>query len=434
LYVCGAPERILERSNLNEKERKKWKKKLEKLTEKGLRVVASAYKIFPSKKLSKKDSLSVDLIENLNFAGFITLRDPVRKGVKQAIKICMRAGMKPILVTGDHKLTAKAIAKEIGLFVKEENILEGKDLDKMSDEELKKRIENIKIYARTEPRHKLRIIQAWQEKGKVVAMTGDGINDAPALKKADIGVAVGSGTDVAKEVADLILLPDSFDIIVAAIEEGRSIIDNIRKVITYLMTSSFAEVILISVSLFLGYPLPVLPGQILWVNLIEDGPLALSLAFEKKEKDVMQRKPEKKESPLLTKEMKVIIFGVGIVLNLLLLGLYFWLFKFTDYDLSHIRSIIFVGLAIDSLFFIFSCKSLHHNIWQIDIFSNRFLIICWIIGFLMLISALYLPPFQFLLKTTSLNFFDWMLLLGIGLISLLSIEIAKWYFIVKRKK
>jgi len=377
--------------------------------------------------------LSVDLIKNLNFAGFITLRDPVRKGVKQAIKICMRAGMKPILVTGDHKLTAKAIAKEIGLFVKEENILEGKDLDKMSDEELKKRIENIKIYARTEPRHKLRIIQAWQEKGKVVAMTGDGINDAPALKKADIGVAVGSGTDVAKEVADLILLPDSFDIIVAAIEEGRAIIDNIRKVITYLMTSSFAEVILISVSLFLGYPLPVLPGQILWVNLIEDGPLALSLAFEKKEKDIMQRKPEKKESPLLTKEMKVIIFGVGIVLNLLLLGLYFWLFKFTDYDFSHIRSIIFVGLAIDSLFFIFSFKSLHHNIWQIDIFSNRFLIICWIIGFLMLISALYLPPFQILLKTTSLNFFDWILLLGIGLISVLSIEIVKWYFIVKRK-
>ncbi|GAH57008.1 unnamed protein product, partial [marine sediment metagenome] len=220
-----------------------------------------------------------------------------------AIKICREAGMRPILVTGDHKLTAKAIAAEIGLKTKEENIIEGKDLDKLSDEEFERKVKNIEVYARAEPRHKLRIIETWQQKGEVVAMTGDGINDAPALKKANIGVALGSGTDVAKEASDLILLPDSFNIIVAAVEEGRAIIDNIRKVITYLLSDSFTEIILIATSLFLGFPLPIVAVQILWVNLIEDGPLGLCLAFEPKEKDLMKRKPQGQDVPLLTRDL-----------------------------------------------------------------------------------------------------------------------------------
>ena len=243
LYVSGAPEKILAISSRVQIEGKQ-------------------------KKLDKKLE---DLCRDLVFVGFIGLRDPLRKETKEAIKICKKAGMRPILVTGDHLLTAKAVAKELGLKTKKENIIEGKELDELSDEEFQKIVKDIEIYARAEPRHKMRIIKAWQEKGEVVAMTGDGINDAPALKQADIGVALGSGTDVAKEVSDLVFLTDNFNIIVAAVEEGRAIVDNIRKVITYLLSDSFTETILVGVSIIFGWPLPIAAVQILWVNLIEDG-------------------------------------------------------------------------------------------------------------------------------------------------------------------
>jgi Ca2+-transporting ATPase len=448
LYISGAPEKILnfsvylkinnEHKKLSSASRQKIKEKLEELTGKGLRVIAVAYKKIPSEnetqilKLKDKKYNLEELLNDLTFVGLIALKDPLRKGVKKAIDLCRQAGMRPIIVTGDHKLTAKAIAQEIGLKANEENVLEGKDLDNISDEELAKKLENIKIYARVEPRHKMRIINAWQQKGEVVAMTGDGINDVPALKKADIGVALGSGTDVAKEVSDLILLTDSFDIIVAAVEEGRVIIDNIRKVVTYLLSDSFTEVILISISLLFGWPLPVTAAQILWVNLIEDGPLGISLAFEPKEKDVMKQKPQNHNTPLLTQEMKALIFIIGFITDLLLLGLFFWLLKYSGYEISHIRSIIFACLTIDSIFYVFSCKSLRRNLWDINLFSNKFLIWSWFFGVLALITALYFPPLQTLLKTTPLNLFDWQLILGLGLINIMLIEATKWYFITKK--
>lgn len=437
LYVCGAPERILAISNLKKEEKEKLEKQLEELTQKGLRVVASAYrKLKLTKKsfslINKKKDLE-NLCKDLVFLGFITLKDPVRKEVKEAMRICRQAGMRPIIITGDHKLTAKAVAEEIGFRVKEGSILEGKELDKLSDENFEKILEKIQIYARVEPKHKMRIIRAWQERGEVVAMTGDGINDAPALKKADIGVALGSGTEVAKETSDLILLNDSFSIIVAAIEEGRAIIDNIRKVITYLLSDSFTEVILIGVSLFLGWPLPIVAVQILWVNIIEDGPLGLCLAFEKKEKDLMRQKPQGQNIPLLTREMKALIFIIGIITDLMLLGLFFWLIKYSGYEIPHIRSIIFAGLTIDSMFYIFSCKSLRRNLWQINPFSNRFLIFAWIFGAIALIAALYFPPLQTLLKTVPLNPFDWQLVLGLGLLNIILIEATKWYFISRHE-
>lgn len=438
LCVSGAPEKILEMSSqveingkqkdLEKKDKEKIIKELEKLTGKGLRVVATGYRRLKNKNQKSKIQ---DKIDDLIFIGFIGLRDPLRKEVKEAIAVCKKAGIKPVLVTGDHLLTARAVASEINLKIEKENIIEGKELDELSDQEFQKRLKNIEVYARVEPRHKLRIVRAWQEKGEVVAMTGDGINDAPALKQADIGMALGSGTDVAKEVSDIVLLTDNFNIIVAAIEEGRAILDNIRKVITYLLASSFAEVILIGSSLFFNWPMPILAVQILWINLIEDGPLSLSLAFEPKEKDIMKRKPEEREVPLFTKEMKIIIFVVGIILNILLVSLYWALQKFTNYDIEHIRTIIFVGLIIDSIFFIFSCKNLRRNIWQINLLSNKVLIFFWILSIIMVIAAVYLTPFQILLKTYPLNLFDWILLLGLGVISLGSIEITKWYFITK---
>lgn len=434
LYICGAPEKILEISKLNEDEKLFWEKKLNDLAQKGLRVVASAYK-----KVSDNISLSIDLIKDLNFLGFITLKDPIRQEAKEAIKICQEAGMRPIIVTGDHKLTAKAVAEELDFKIKEENILEGKDLDKLSDKEFEKTLEKIKIYARVEPRHKMKIVGAWQERGEIVAMTGDGINDAPALKQADIGVALGSGTEVAKETADLILLNDSFSIIVAAVEEGRAILDNIRKVITYLFCSAFTEVILIGGSMIIfwlikdDWILPILAAQILWINLIEDGPLSLALAFEPKEKDLMKQKPASHKMPLLTGEMKILIFVIGIITDLLLLALFFWLFKFSGYKISHIRSVIFAALAIDSIFYIFSCKSLRKNIWQINLLSNRFLILAWLFAILVLLAGLYLSPLQILLRTEPLNFFDWQLVFGVGFLNLFLIEITKWFFITKKK-
>jgi len=434
LYVAGAPEKILKMSSHieNNEEKKKLSSKkeeeiridLENLSARGLRVVAVAYKNIKSDK---------DLIEKLVFVGLIALKDPVRKEAKGAIKIVRAAGMKLIIVTGDHKLTAKAIAAEVGLRVKDKNILEGKDMDSLSEEEFKNVFENISIYARVEPEHKMRIVQAWQEKGEVIAMTGDGINDAPALKKADIGVALGSGTEVAKEVSDLVLLSNNFNVIVAAVQEGRGIIDNIRKVITYLLSDSFTETILVGASLFLGLPLPVTAAQILWVNLIEDGLPDIALAFEPKEKDIMKQKPHGHNMPLLNSEMKVLIFIIGIVTDLMLLGLFFYFFKFTDYSLIHIRTLVFAGLAVDSIFYVFSCRSLRHNIWHVNPFSNKFLVLALLIGITALLSALYFVPLQNVLKTVPLGPFDWGVLICLGVLNILLIEITKWFFIVRHK-
>ncbi|GAG08818.1 unnamed protein product, partial [marine sediment metagenome] len=259
-------------------------------------------------------------IKDLTFIGFIGLKDPLRKEAKQAIDACREAGIKLIIVTGDHALTVKAIARELDMKISSENIVTGQELEKMSDKELRKRLKNIKIYARVEPQHKLRVIEAWQKKGEVVAMTGDGINDTPALKKADIGIALGSGTDIAKEVSDLVLLDDNFNIIVEAVREGRVIIDNMRKIITYLLSDVSTELILIFGALAAGFPLPILPAQILWTNLIEDGLPGIALGFEPKEEDVMKRKPEKHDVPLLTSEMKALIFIIGLVNDFILLG------------------------------------------------------------------------------------------------------------------
>ncbi len=437
LFVSGAPEKII---GLSSKTKSKRGKKiiterallklnvnLENLTGEGLRVVAVAYKE------TREKEILMENVADLTFVGFIGLKDPLRESVKEAVRICKKAGMRPIIVTGDHLLTAQAIAKELGLRVKKENVMRGEDLDKLSTEEFEKRLNKIDIFARVEPRHKLKIIEAWQGKNQVVAMTGDGINDAPALKKADIGVALGSGTDVAKEVSDLVLLNDNFSIIVAAVEEGRAIIDNIRKVITYLFCSAFTEVLLVGTSIFVGWPLPILAAQILWINLIEDGPLSLALAFEPKEKDLMKQKPLGHDIPLLTLEMRVLIFVIGIITDLLLIGLFFWLLKFSEYEISHIRSIIFAALAIDSIFYIFACKSLRKNIWQINIFSNRFLILAWIFAVMILIAGLYLPSLQTLLKTEPLNIFDWQLILILGFLNIALIEATKYYFIVRHQ-
>ncbi len=407
-------------SNCSELEKEEIKEKLKELAGKGLRVLATGYR--------EVDDIK-DLFHDVNFTGLIALKDPIRKEVREAIRRVREAGIRPIIVTGDHKLTAKAVALELGFEITDKNIMEGKDLDNLTGKQLEKIIEDIQIFARVEPKHKLMIIQAWQNKGHVIAMTGDGINDAPALKRADIGVALGSGTEVAKDVSDLVLLSDNFNVIVAAVEEGRGIIDNIRKVIVYLLSDSFTETILVGLSLLFGFPLPLIAVQILWVNIIEDGLPGIALAFEPKEEDVMKQKPIPRDEPLLNKEMKVLIFIIGLITDLFLLGLFFYLQRTSTYSIEHIRTIIFAALTIDSLLYIFSCKSLRKNLWNINFFSNKFLNYAWVASCTLLVASIYLPVFQTLLKTVSLPILDWIIIIILGMIKLFLIELIKWLFI-----
>ena len=433
LSVSGSPERIMELSKLSTGELHQAEKRLKELTSQGLRVVGLAKKdILGRQGLMAKKEMLREEIKELEFLGFIALKDPIRKGVKEAIKLAKDAGLKTIIATGDHLLTAKAVAKELNLPTGAENLMDGKELDTLTDEELDLRLGNIFVFARVEPKHKLRIIEAWQRKGEVIAMTGDGVNDAPALKKADIGLALGSGTDVAKESSDLILLEDNFAIIPAAIREGRTIVDNIRKIITYLISGSFTETILIGSSLVIGLPLPLTALQILWINLVVDGLPAMALTMEKSEKDIMTRPPLKKNSGLLTQEMKVIIFGISIITDALLFGLFLWLLQ-TSYTLQHVQTVVFVGLGIGSLFYVFSIRSLRRNIWQYNPFSNLWVVGAVLLGFLLLLAAVYLPLFQFFLGTVALTLFDWSLLISLGLLNVLLIEIVKWYYIKKVK-
>jgi len=426
-HVAGLPETILSLSLLSQEEKERMMKKLEELALKGLRIIA-----FAKKELPKIPHSFHEEVSRLQFLGLIAFKDPLRKGAKEAIQEAKGAGLRIILVTGDHPLTARAVAKELGIDGGKETMLEGKDLEQLSDKELQQRIPHISIFARVEPSHKLRIIEAWQQKGEVIAMTGDGVNDAPALKKADIGLALGSGTDVAKEASDLVLLCDDFAIIPAAIREGRLIIDNIRKIITYLVSGSFTETILIGGSLLAGFPLPVTALQILWINLAEDVLPGAALAFEKPQKDLMKRKPLKKHESLFTGEMKTIIFFATAIGDFLLFGLFWWLLQ-GEYSLLHIQTLIFVGLGLNSLFYVFSMRNLRENIWRYNPFSNPLLMGAVAFGISLLLLAVYAPFLQTLLKTVPLSLFDWILLGGLTAIDIAFIEATKWIFIKREK-
>lgn len=435
LYLRGAPEKVLEKcefynsGKLDNKKRRIIKSKLKKLAQKGLRIIATAYKEgLPD--ISNEKSLR-DEIKDLVFTGFIALKDPVRKNVKDVISLCQDSGINVIVITGDHKLTAKNIAHEVGIETEEKNLLTSKELEDFSEEEFQKRIDDIKVYARVTPEHKSKIIKAWQDRGEVVAMTGDGINDAPALKKADIGLALASGTKVAQEASDIILLNNNFSVIVDIIKEGRGILDNIRKSVTYLLSDGLTEFFLIGASILTDNPLPITAIQLLWVNLIEDSLLDIALAFEPKEEDIMERdvRAHNKEK-LLTKEMKYIVLIIAIVGLVLNTGLSLWLLN-NDSSLTHIRTMVFAALTFDGLLYIFSCKSLRHNLWHINPFSNKLLVQFSFVGFFLLLLSIYHPFFQQALELVPLDWRDWGIVFGLGIIDLALIEAIKWHFIAK---
>ncbi|MDD5098870.1 MAG: HAD-IC family P-type ATPase, partial [Candidatus Colwellbacteria bacterium] len=431
IYSMGAPETVIEKSSRIERNgdvrgiRKEEKdfilNKANSLSAAGFRVLAAATKKVDGyqKKLDRD-------ISDMVFLGLLVFSDPIRGEVAHALNSCRKAGIRPIIVTGDNSSTAKSIANSLGFEASNEDIIEGSELEKMSDDDLFGRIENIKIFARVAPVQKLRIVNAWQKKGMVVAMAGDGVNDAPAIKKADIGIALGFGTDAAKEAADFVLLNDSFVVIETAIEEGRRILDNIKKVITYVLSDSFTETLLVGIAIALGLPMPVTAAQILWVNLIEDGLPSISLAFEPKEKGIMARRPNANGS-LLTREMKFIIFIIGIVTDMVLVGMF--LLMSGHADIATVRTAVFALLALDSLFYSISCKNLRKNIWNIDIFSNKLLIFSILFGFVALGVAIYIPWFNAILGTVPIGASLWAIIIGLAFVNIILIEVAKFYFI-----
>jgi len=447
MYEKGAPEKLLAKSSsiyinnsisvINKPEKDKLLKKYEEFTAKGLRVLAVAYREVEelpwSEDSDHKEWSKID--SDLIFVGLIAFKDPLRAESRFAISECRRAGIRPIIITGDHKLTAHAIAAEAGIHCDIKDVITGEILDGVDDLELRALVKKHNIFARVSPHHKLRIVEALRANGEVVAMTGDGLNDSPALKAANIGVCLGSGTEVAKETSDLVLLDNNFQVIVSAVEEGRVIFQNIRKSITYLLSDSFSEIILITGSIFLGTPLALLPTQILWINIINDGFPNFSLAFEKGDKNIMEQPPISPKEPLVNSEMKVIIVWLGLFRDLTLLAIFIYFYHHLDilgWDINYLRTLFFAIIGIKSLTSIFSLRSFTLPIWKINHGRNLYLLGAFFTSLILLILAIYLPLFQSILQTRALGSGSWLLILSVAFTNILIIEFIKYFFIRKR--
>lgn len=454
LYLSGSPESILSLSTkiidkeenkpypLTEEQKESMKHTYENLAAQGYRMIALAKKdiYYQEEKLAVKQKNIEQLAKELTFLGFAAIRDPIRTDVYDSIKSARQAGIRVIMLTGDHRLTAVAIGKELGFSIEEKNILGGKDIEDLSDEQLARYIRGTEIFYRVEPAHKMRIVQSLQKNGLVVAMTGDGVNDAPALKAADIGIALGSGTDVAKEASDLVLLDNSFSVIVSAVKEGRTAFDNIRKVAVFLFSGSFTEILLVSASIIgsaltkTHIPLPVTAVQILWTNLVEDTFPNIALAFEPGHKNIMRRPPFSKKEPILGREENTMISLVAVITNIFILSLFFILYdELGEEYLSDIRTMIFAVLGLDSLFYIFSIKSLHKPIYKYNIFDNRYLVAAVLLGIGIMVAGIHLPFLNYVLKTKPLTLGEWEIIITLGVVEIISIELAKWIFFIRKK-
>jgi len=427
IYIYGAPEILLKNSQLKKEEVNDWENKLQEKTTEGFRAIAvGAIKEDVWKKLVENNWQGV----NVDFQGLVFFSDPARKGVKKSLKLAKKAGIKLKVITGDYYQTAAAVINRLDLNhgpLKSSEVMSGKSLGKISASALAGKVEEIKLFYRISPEQKIKIVNALQKNGKTVAMMGDGVNDALALKKADIGIVVGEATDVAKQTADMVLMDSNFSTIITAVEQGRIIFENIRKVIVYLLSGSFTELMLIGFSFAFKLPLPILPVQILWVNLFEDSLPALSLAYEKGTSDVMKQKPRDKNTRLLDKEVKTIIFTVGLVSDILLVGLFLF-FLNLGYSIEIVRTIVFLSLAFDSLLFVFATRSLSRNIWEFNPFSNKTLNFSVLIGFMSMLLVAYVPFLGQIFSTIPLP--PWLLLIVFifGFLDLIGIELIKlWY-------
>lgn len=436
IFVLGAPEILLHGSSFLDFDGKKekltsvWRESILKkygvMAQDGLRVIAAAYKD------TKEDILDpAHVTERLVFVGLLGLKDPVRDDVAYSIREAESAGIRSIIITGDHARTAEAIAREVGIAVKPHEIIAGEDFEKLSDAALREALPRLKIYARIAPKDKLRIVEAWRERGEVVAFVGDGINDAPALRKADIGIALGSGTDVAKEAADLVLLSDSFTVIIDAVREGRTMLANIKKTILFLLTDGFNELIIIVLGLLWGVPLPILPAQILWMNFVEDILPSLSLAFEKGD-DRLRPPSQTSGGALLGREGILIILWFSAITTAFIFTTYLLMLR--HFGQEYARTMVFLMMGIDSLFYIFNIKTMGRTEYVRTFFDNRFLIVAVLIGLLLLVAAVSIPFFQNLLKTVSVVSWHWGFVMAYGVGVFLMMEGVKRILNLKSQK
>ena len=398
----------------------KIKNKNEKMAEKALRVLGVAYldvDIMPKE-------ITPDFLEKgLIFVGLIGMIDPPRKGVKEAVLACRRAGIKTVMITGDHIITAKAIAKDLEILRGRELAITGQELDKIPDSKLEKEIMNYSVFARVTPEHKVRIVKAFQKTGAVVAMTGDGVNDAPALKKSDIGIAMGrKGTDVAKNAADMILNDDNFVTIVDAVKQGRNIFDNIKKAIHFLIATNIGEIVTIFVGLLLGVKSPLLAIQLLWVNLVTDSLPAIALGLEPPEKDIMNRPPRDAKKSIFADGLMGKIVVEGFMIGMFTILAFFIGNKY--YGIEVARTMAFISLGMLELIHSFNVKS-EESIFKVGLFENKYLVGAFLLGTVLQLGIVFVPTLAEIFKLTQLNTTQWLITIAISIAPIIIVELQK---------
>jgi Ca2+-transporting ATPase len=448
-YMKGAPEIVLDRCTkiyahgevrkLTDELREQVLTVNEAMAIQALRNLGFAYKGLQE----SEASIGEDEEEDFIFLGIIGMIDPPRKEVKDAIYMCSEAGIKVVMVTGDHKLTAVAVAKELNLIgedEKEGRVLTGAELDKLSDEQFQKIVENLTIYARVSPEHKVRIVKALRKKGYICAMTGDGVNDAPALKRADIGIAMGiTGTEVTKEASDMVLADDNFATIIRAVREGREIYDNIKKYLTYLLRCNIMEILVMFIVMMIPreplfeVPADMMPPaialttiQILWINLTTDGLPAIALGVDPGDPDLMERKPRDPKESIFTRDVKLYLFAVPVLMTVLLLGGYLFYQPWTSvHNLIEARTQLFTAIVLMELANAINARSLKYTVFKVGVFKNKFLWLAIFSSLGLQLTVLYVPAFHGVFDITYPEVFDWVLAVSFTLIVFLSLEIGK---------
>ena len=375
--------------------------------------------------ISSKPDATLETAQNgMTFLGLAGLIDPPRPEAKDAIAVCVQAGIRAVMITGDHPVTAQAVARELGL-LKTGRVVTGAELEAMSDEEFKREVETIEVYARVSPTHKLRVVTALQANGHIVAMTGDGVNDAPSLKKADIGIAMGiTGTDVTKEAAAMMLTDDNFASIVAAVEEGRGVFDNIKKYLMYLLSSNIGEIGLMAGATLLGLPLPLTAVQILYVNLATDGLPALALAVDPPEKGLMKRKPRNPRTGIFTRPVVSLMVAGGLWSTLINLGLFTWAIN-SGRSIEESMTMTFVSLVLIQFFKAYNFRSDRNSVFQRP-FANKWLNTAIVWEIVLLFVILYVPFLHDAFGTYYLPLVDWLIVLGLAVTIMPVLELVKW--------
>jgi P-type Ca2+ transporter type 2C len=433
-YVKGAPDIVLDvcthfyddglERALTEYDREQVLEMNASLSSNALRVLGLAYRRLDT----VPDEPGVDLEQELTFVGLVGMIDPARPEVREAIRVSRHAGIRPVMITGDYQNTAVAIAKELALLRADGRVLDGAKLDQLDDTDFLDIVEDVDVYARVSPQHKVRIVEMLRHRGHVVAMTGDGVNDAPALKRADIGVAMGiTGTDVSKETADMVLTDDNFASIVAAIEEGRVIYSNIRKFVFYLLSCNMGEILVIFIAMLVGLPLPLTAIQLLVLNLLTDGAPALALGVESGDPDTMKRPPRPVNEPVINREMVVGIVVQSVAISGATLGAFLiGLQTFPD-NLAGAQTMAFATLALSELFRAYTARSEHYSLWAIGPFSNKYMQYAVLVSLAILLSIIYVPALDPIFDTAPLGWLHWVEILPLIFVPAFAAEITKWF-------